>query len=499
MKRMSLFLVASLCTSMFFCKDVSANLVQSGNVNKLQYSYQVNKDSFPGYIEANEHEEIGPDAFFIAGNKVFIDDTVNNRVLVYSGEEYDKAISVPWYMDIKLMYYVEEDNSLKVVYEDLRDSYVRQLLAEVTIDTGEIVGKIIELSNQDKHLTEYWFDADGELVTQYYDGNDTADAAVKQDISDGLYSSELVLASAGKNSICFQSNYYHENNKMKIQERIVISEGKNVGYALPEKNEGEFNRGNFQFAENGEIYQMVVGEKGVNIYRLYRNMSGKAIGFAEREYEQIESDNAEIMARAATYKSMSTTNIGLRAMQYFGLYWTFNSSRNSNLSVTENASWVTQPTWLTALADGADHSVVGVPYCWGGWNAETFVSNINNGMFAGNVCCDYTQRQVGGTVGMDCSGYVSVAYDLPGKYGTYTLDEPFEEVINYDTVQSYDILNKPGHHVMIVIGTYVSNGVRYVNTLEETASAGKIVQTTNRNYASLLNSGYRPMRYRYLQ
>lgn len=177
-----------------------------------------------------------------------------------------------------------------------------------------------------------------------------------------------------------------------------------------------------QFAENGEIYQMVVGEKGVNIYRLYKNMSGKAIGFAEREYEQLESDNV-----------------------------------------------------------------------------ETFVSNINNGMFAGNVCCDYTQRQVGGTVGMDCSGYVSVAFDLPSKHGTGNLHSCFSALQDYNAVQPYDILNKANNHVMIVIGTYVSNGVRYVNTIEETKSAGKVVQTTNRNYASLLNSGFIPMRYNYLQ
>ena len=139
-----------------------------------------------------------------------------------------------------------------------------------------------------------------------------------------------------------------------------------------------------------------------------------------------------------------------------------------------------------------------MPYCWGGWNAETYVKNINNGKYAGNVNTT-SSGYVSGTVGMDCSGYVSVAFDLPYKHGTSTLSSCFTKISNTNNVQAYDILNKSGSHVMIVVNTYVKNGVRYVDTYEETTGSGKIVYQTGRNYQSLLNSGYVPMRYNYLQ
>lgn len=100
---------------------------------------------------------------------------------------------------------------------------------------------------------------------------------------------------------------------------------------------------------------------------------------------------------------------------------------------------------------------------------------------------------------MDCSGYVSVAFDLPYKHGTSTLSNCFTKISNTGNVRAYDILNKSGSHVLIVVKTYVQDGVRYVDTYEEAKSSGKIVFQTGRNYQSLLNSGYIPMRYNYLR
>lgn len=96
---------------------------------------------------------------------------------------------------------------------------------------------------------------------------------------------------------------------------------------------------------------------------------------------------------------------------------------------------------------------------------------------------------------MDCSGYVSVAFDLPYKHGTSGLSNCFSKLGNINNVQAYDILNKAESHVMIVSKTYMKNGQRYVDTYEETKSAGKILCTTARKYQGLLNQGYVPMRY----
>lgn len=110
-----------------------------------------------------------------------------------------------------------------------------------------------------------------------------------------------------------------------------------------------------------------------------------------------------------------------------------------------------------------------------------------------------SSSRVSGTVGMDCSGYVSVAFDLPHKHGTYTLSDCFTKLSSTGDVQAYDILNKAGSHVIIVVDTYVRNGVRYVDTYEESSGSGKIVYKTGRKYQSLLDSKYVPMRYNHLK
>lgn len=48
--------------------------------NVLLYSFPVNTENSVGLIPANEHEKIAPDAFFVSGDRIFLDDTVNNRI-----------------------------------------------------------------------------------------------------------------------------------------------------------------------------------------------------------------------------------------------------------------------------------------------------------------------------------------------------------------------------------------------------------------------------------
>ena len=49
----------------------------------------------------------------------FLDDTVNQRILIYKNGKYEKSISLEWNYDVKRMYYSATDHILKTVYEDL--------------------------------------------------------------------------------------------------------------------------------------------------------------------------------------------------------------------------------------------------------------------------------------------------------------------------------------------------------------------------------------------
>ena len=269
-----------------------------------------------------------------------------------------------------------------------------------------------------------------------------------------------------------------------------------VSFAVPKDHTNTLDRGCIQSADDGSIYQMNVDESGIQIFQLAER------DIAELKEEDllqriIAEDDANGIEPMASYKSITKTRVKSRMDTYYKLPWTFNSNRNANKSVTANPQQVQLPRWLSSYADGRDHSLTNVPYCWGGWNAETFVSNINAGKFAGNTCTT-SSGYVSGTVGMDCSGYVSVAFDLPYKHGTSTLSNCFTKVSNAN-VAAYNIMNKAGSHVVIVTKVYTANGTKYVDTYEESSSAGKIVVRTGRDFLSLYNSGFVPMKYNYIQ
>ncbi|MDE7352387.1 MAG: hypothetical protein K2O06_04975 [Acetatifactor sp.] len=71
-----------------------------------------------GFIPANEHEKMGSDAFFVSGERIFLDDTVNNRIMIYRGQNFERSIPLSPEMDVKLLFYSNKDDVLKMVYWD---------------------------------------------------------------------------------------------------------------------------------------------------------------------------------------------------------------------------------------------------------------------------------------------------------------------------------------------------------------------------------------------
>jgi len=194
---------------------------------------------------------------------------------------------------------------------------------------------------------------------------------------------------------------------------------------------------------------------------------------------------------AKANKSISKATVKSNIDKWYTLAWNYNPKKNRDKSVTEKPSNVTAPKWLANYTGDKKYAVKNIPYCWGGWNAQTFKEKISGGSFAGNVNTS-NKFQVSGTVGMDCSGFVSVVYDLSRKYGTGELNQCFKKV---DKVAAYDIMNKAGDHVIIVTKVYTSDGKKYLDTVEESKSSGKIVKKSKVAYKTLTNEGYIPMSY----
>jgi len=106
---------------------------------------------------------------------------------------------------------------------------------------------------------------------------------------------------------------------------------------------------------------------------------------------------------------------------------------------------VTTPSWVN-VGDN-----ISMPYMWGGFSSlSQFDQGITDGVSAGD---NYTVGNGSGSgcaVGVDCSGFVSSAWDLPYKYGTSTLPNISTEYSSFNNLLPGDIVNYAGHHVRLV-------------------------------------------------
>lgn len=128
----------------------------------------------------------------------------------------------------------------------------------------------------------------------------------------------------------------------------------------------------------------------------------------------------------------------------------------------------------------------GMPYCWGGWSDEQqFLDGLKQGKYAGNVPEDRPRVISRDCVGMDCSGLVSVCWQLPKKLSTRDLGALCDE-ISYDELQPGDILLKAGSHVMF-FSRKMNEG--HFETVEATRYGGKVL-CKERNLEELKENGY---------
>lgn len=114
--------------------------------------------------------------------------------------------------------------------------------------------------------------------------------------------------------------------------------------------------------------------------------------------------------------------------------WSMTSANESASCSSDYDSDYTAGTW------------VGLPYDWGGWvTLDEFDGYIDEDYGAGShswhgvLWC---------TVGVDCSGFVSQAWETDQKYGTATFYAVTEEIPT-SALERGDALNKAGSHIVL--------------------------------------------------
>lgn len=128
----------------------------------------------------------------------------------------------------------------------------------------------------------------------------------------------------------------------------------------------------------------------------------------------------------------------------------------------------------------------GMPYAWGGWTDEKqLTEGLQAGKYAGNVPDGRPGVISRACVGMDCSGLVSVCWQLPKKLSTRDLGALCDEIA-YEDLLPGDILLKAGSHVMF----FDRKGQEgQLETVEATRYGGKVL-CKKRDVQELKENGY---------
>lgn len=133
---------------------------------------------------------------------------------------------------------------------------------------------------------------------------------------------------------------------------------------------------------------------------------------------------------------------------------------------------------------------IGIPYDWGNASTlEEFEHGIKNGKFAGNVPEDKKRYGSYNTVGVDCSGLLTVCWGLPKKIATRDIPEYAAIIENLDDIQQGDVFAKIGSHVMF-FKEFANAEKSEVFIIDSTRSTGKVSQRTE-NVAQLFEKGYK--------
>jgi len=206
----------------------------------------------------------------------------------------------------------------------------------------------------------------------------------------------------------------------------------------------------------------------------------------------------DIMTVSPTLSPITRSSILSRAREAYDLRWTLGSSNHSrpgieNLCQPASGKYWKQPPRLTGMTG---RTVKSVPYRWGGYYRElvTFQKKLDLGLLAGDVCTCRESRYnyciVDQSAGLDCSGFVSLAWNMP--YLTTSSLSQFA-TIGWNDLRPADAVNKRGSHVRLVTGIRESARGRLVQVLESAVTCDGVCE---REYTQheLIAGGYKPIR-----
>lgn len=183
-----------------------------------------------------------------------------------------------------------------------------------------------------------------------------------------------------------------------------------------------------------------------------------------------------------------------KALEYANFEWQA-TEKNVLHGIDDSGRFVDTPdvTWRGEILDcgwwKVNETNIGIPYGWGNASTlEEFVAGIKEGKYAGNVPEDKKRYGSYNTVGVDCSGLLTICWELPKKIATRDIPQYATVIEKLDEIQQGDVFAKIGSHVMF-FKEFTDSEKEEVIIIDSTRSTGKVSQRQV-NVADLFSKGY---------
>lgn len=181
-----------------------------------------------------------------------------------------------------------------------------------------------------------------------------------------------------------------------------------------------------------------------------------------------------------------------KAMQYAEHEW-YASEKNVMHGIDSNGRYVDTPdiTWKGEEFDCGwwkpGKLNIGIPYGWGNASSlEDFDLGIAVGKYAGNVPEDTSRFGSHECVGVDCSGLVTVCWELPKKIRARDIPE-IADLVDIKDIRQGDVFAITSH--VMLFKEFTDEERSRVRIIDSTRSTGKVSQREF-SISELFEQGY---------
>lgn len=180
-----------------------------------------------------------------------------------------------------------------------------------------------------------------------------------------------------------------------------------------------------------------------------------------------------------SHENIFGRNVIEKALSYANHEW-YATEKNVMHGVDVNGRFVDTPdiTWHGDVLDCGWWKVnqinVGVPYGWGNASTlEEFDKGIIEGKYAGNVPEDTSRYGSWCSVGVDCSGLLTVCWDIPKKIAARDIPNIADE-IDIVEIQQGDVFAIRSH--VMLFKEFIDAEKNMVRIIDSTRNTGKVSQ-----------------------